>query len=169
MVWGRFDPFIVRIIPAKELRAQVRQKGVAGESRAYKEWLLERTIDRLLRDAGSQTAEVPVRAPSAGHAKRGSGRRREPLSTCTVTPNGRLVPWLASRSAGIHARKATGSRLLLPVRLGSAWHFRRANEHASPLLLVTTDEIRSQFHRFHRDPGDHLGRAGRTWAGRRAA
>jgi len=96
MVWGPFDAFIVRIIPAKELRAQVRQKGVVGEDRAYKAWLLRRTIDRLLRDAGSQTTEVPIRSPSIGEVKRGPGRRHAPLSTCTVTPGGRVVPWLAA-------------------------------------------------------------------------
>ena len=52
MVWGRFDKFIVATVPAKELRARVRQRGVAATSDRYKGQILKRAIDeRLVLDA----------------------------------------------------------------------------------------------------------------------
>ena len=35
MVWGRFDRQLVAVLPAKELRAQVRRKGMAAHSREF--------------------------------------------------------------------------------------------------------------------------------------
>ena len=50
MVWGAFDDFIVAELPAKELRAHVRRKGVVAESDAYKAAVLRRAIkERLSR------------------------------------------------------------------------------------------------------------------------
>jgi hypothetical protein len=58
MVWGRFDQVLARIIPAKELRAQVRARGVAGQCDAYKSSVLACYIDRLLRDGHSPVAQA---------------------------------------------------------------------------------------------------------------
>jgi hypothetical protein len=50
MVWGAFDDLIVAAIPAKELRAQVRQRGIITSSDADKARVLRRYIlDYLLR------------------------------------------------------------------------------------------------------------------------
>lgn len=46
MVWGKFDRFLVAEIPAKELRGQIRRKGVVTQSREYKSALLADYIDR---------------------------------------------------------------------------------------------------------------------------
>lgn len=48
MVWGRFDEFIAAAVPAKELRARIRKKGVAGSSDEFKAEILRRTIDEGL-------------------------------------------------------------------------------------------------------------------------
>lgn len=98
MVWGRFDPYIVRIVPAKELRAQLRKKGDAR----LKAWLLAKYIDDLLRcDATTAvpaaTAEVAEdQSPRARRGGSGRRSRRGPLSTVTVTSSGQIVPWLAA-------------------------------------------------------------------------
>ena len=42
MAWGRFDKFITAVLPAKELRALIRVKGVACSSDEYKAILLKR-------------------------------------------------------------------------------------------------------------------------------
>jgi hypothetical protein len=44
MVWGKFDHLIVATIPAKDLRAHVRRKGVVSASDSYKASVLERAI-----------------------------------------------------------------------------------------------------------------------------
>ena len=49
MVWGCFDDLLAGIFPAKELRAEVRNKGIRASSREYKVQVLERFIDRSLR------------------------------------------------------------------------------------------------------------------------
>ncbi len=59
LVRGRFDRFLVRIIPAKELRAQVRRPGAVAQAAQYKAGLLEDFIDRLLRDEPSSVTEWP--------------------------------------------------------------------------------------------------------------
>ncbi len=46
MVWGKFDRFLVAEIPAKELRAQIRGKGIVTQPREYKSALLADYIDR---------------------------------------------------------------------------------------------------------------------------
>jgi hypothetical protein len=49
MIWGAFDDFILAELPAKELRAHVRRKGVVGESDGYKAAVLRRAIMEHLR------------------------------------------------------------------------------------------------------------------------
>jgi len=44
MIWGPFDDFILAELPAKELRAHVRRKGVVAESDEYKAAVLRRAI-----------------------------------------------------------------------------------------------------------------------------
>lgn len=52
MVWGKFDELIVGIIPAKELRAPIRRKGVAASSDEYKAAVLKHEIsDRFAAEA----------------------------------------------------------------------------------------------------------------------
>ena len=45
MVWGRFDAHIAAIIPAKELRARIRVRGIAGSSNEWKAIILREFID----------------------------------------------------------------------------------------------------------------------------
>lgn len=54
MVWGRFDDFILAEIPAKELRAEVRRKGIAAQSPEYKSAILR---DRIARRLSGQPRE----------------------------------------------------------------------------------------------------------------
>jgi hypothetical protein len=49
MVWGRFDNYIVAQLPAKELRAQVRRKGIVAASHEEKSWVLRRYIEQRLQ------------------------------------------------------------------------------------------------------------------------
>jgi hypothetical protein len=48
MIWGLFDGFLVAQIPAKELRAQIRKRGVAAAADAQKSSLLVEYIDRRI-------------------------------------------------------------------------------------------------------------------------
>lgn len=48
MVWGPYEKYIVAQIPAKDLRAQLRRKGVAATSDEYKADLLRRYIEEYL-------------------------------------------------------------------------------------------------------------------------
>lgn len=48
MIWGRFENLIVAMIPAKDLRSQVRKKGVSNQSFEYKAALLRHYIDRQM-------------------------------------------------------------------------------------------------------------------------
>jgi hypothetical protein len=48
IAWGNFDEFLVATLPAKELRALVRVKGVAGESDEYKSLVLRRAVAQRL-------------------------------------------------------------------------------------------------------------------------
>ena len=41
MVWGKFDEKLIAEIPAKELRAQVRRKGIVAQGDEYKADILE--------------------------------------------------------------------------------------------------------------------------------
>ena len=56
MVWGRFDAFIVAEIPARELRAEVRRKGVVTMAFEVKRGILERGIERHLELAARPAA-----------------------------------------------------------------------------------------------------------------
>lgn len=49
MFWGRFDEFISSVLPAKELRALVRKKGIAAAPPADKAGVLRRAIAEQLR------------------------------------------------------------------------------------------------------------------------
>ena|SRR5205809_686868 len=53
MVWGRFDNYIVGIIPAKELRGRVRAKGMGAMPDSYKSDVLKGAIDEALRLAST--------------------------------------------------------------------------------------------------------------------
>lgn len=52
MVWGEFDTCLVAEIPAKELRAQVRRKGVVTQPRQHKSAILADYIDRRIAADG---------------------------------------------------------------------------------------------------------------------
>lgn len=54
MAWGRFDRFITSVLPAKELRALVRVKGVAASSDEHKALLLKRKIQERLDEPQSR-------------------------------------------------------------------------------------------------------------------
>ena len=60
VIWGTFDPWLTVVIPAKELRAEVRRKGIAGLSRADKARVLVQAIERRL------DAPEGERSPSVG-------------------------------------------------------------------------------------------------------
>jgi hypothetical protein len=49
MVRGKFDDYIVGIIPAKELRRRVRAKGIGAMPDSYKSDVLKGAIDEALR------------------------------------------------------------------------------------------------------------------------
>ncbi len=51
MFWGEFAPFVVAVIPAKDLLAQVRRKGIASASDQEKAWVLNRYIRSILPQA----------------------------------------------------------------------------------------------------------------------
>jgi hypothetical protein len=55
MAWGKFDEFITAILPAKELRALIRMKGVAASSDEYKALLLKRKIQERLDETPSRS------------------------------------------------------------------------------------------------------------------
>jgi hypothetical protein len=48
MFWGDFAPYVVAAIPAKDLRAQVRRKGIASASDQEKAWVLKRYVESVL-------------------------------------------------------------------------------------------------------------------------
>jgi hypothetical protein len=50
MLWGRFDAHLVAAIPAKELRAQVRRKGIISSSPTHKAEVLRAYIQDRLSD-----------------------------------------------------------------------------------------------------------------------
>ena len=51
MIWGAFDDFIVAEIPAKELRAEVRRKGMAAADDRDKSMILRRRIADCIKPA----------------------------------------------------------------------------------------------------------------------
>jgi hypothetical protein len=54
MAWGKFDKFITTMLPAKELRAFIRVKGVAGAADECKAALLRRKIQERLDEAARE-------------------------------------------------------------------------------------------------------------------
>jgi len=61
MFWGAFNDFLVAEVPAKELRAHVRRKGVVAASDEYKAAVLRRVIaERLSRPCGTATRSAPA-------------------------------------------------------------------------------------------------------------
>jgi hypothetical protein len=50
MLWGRFDPFLSAVIPAKDLRTQLRLRGARNASDETKAVILRGFIARELRD-----------------------------------------------------------------------------------------------------------------------
>jgi len=53
MVWGKFDDFVVAAIPAKDLRAHVRRKGVISSSDSHKAFVVERAVREWIATAGA--------------------------------------------------------------------------------------------------------------------
>lgn len=53
MVWGKFDRFIVAEIPAKELRAHVRRRGVVSSTDSHKALVVERAIREWIATPGA--------------------------------------------------------------------------------------------------------------------
>jgi hypothetical protein len=62
MVWGRFDKFIVCKLAAKELRAQVRRKGISGASDQDKAHVLRSYIEDRRRAMPAPDSEPVGRA-----------------------------------------------------------------------------------------------------------
>ena len=60
MVWGRYAKYVVAEIPAKELRVQVRRKGVGAQSDAYKGALLADFIKHWIRDSSATASATHV-------------------------------------------------------------------------------------------------------------
>ena len=48
MIWGTFEEFLVAQIPAKELRAQIRRKGIVTQPDGVKSDLLETYIEQWI-------------------------------------------------------------------------------------------------------------------------
>ena len=48
MVWGRFDEFIIGVVPAKDLRAPIRRKGIVTSSDKHKAAVLKRELGERL-------------------------------------------------------------------------------------------------------------------------
>jgi hypothetical protein len=71
MVWGRFDRWVLAVIAAKELRAEIRRKGMRQLRPADKGLLLRDSIARRLGGVHAQTGSVP-RPPPAEFARPGN-------------------------------------------------------------------------------------------------
>lgn len=56
MIWGAFDEYIVATIPAKELRAEVRRKGIVTLGSEDKGMVLRGYIERRERDVVARVA-----------------------------------------------------------------------------------------------------------------
>lgn len=50
MVWGRFDRWIVAVLPAKELRQVIRRRGIASASDEEKVYVLRDAIQHQVRN-----------------------------------------------------------------------------------------------------------------------
>jgi hypothetical protein len=53
MLWGRFDDYIVGILPAKELRRRIRAKGMGAMPDSYKSDVLKWAVNEALRRASN--------------------------------------------------------------------------------------------------------------------
>jgi hypothetical protein len=95
MVWGAFDRWVVAVIPAKELRAEVRRKGVAGRPAVDKGQVLRMAIERRLAGAAAARQDVPLSHPAARSARRNRWRDDR---------------WIAATPAGVRSRTAAPSR-----------------------------------------------------------
>jgi hypothetical protein len=73
MVWGAFDRWLVAVMPAKELRAEVRRKGIAGQPPAAKGEVLRMALERRLAGAAA------ARQGRAVFASGGAKLEKEPL------------------------------------------------------------------------------------------
>jgi hypothetical protein len=60
--WGKFDAFITAVLPAKELRALIRVKGVASAGDEYQALVLRRRIQELTGGAGTERGSPASRA-----------------------------------------------------------------------------------------------------------
>jgi hypothetical protein len=58
MFWGRFDDFITAELPAKELRAQVRRKGIVNLSDEDKSFVLGKYIRERLSERALHSERV---------------------------------------------------------------------------------------------------------------
>ena len=56
MVWGTFDTYVAGLIQAKELRVEVRRRGMAALGDEGRSRVLRRRIDELLATAGAPSA-----------------------------------------------------------------------------------------------------------------
>jgi hypothetical protein len=84
MVWGKFDDYMVGMIPAKELRRRVRAKGMGAMPDSYKSDVLKGAIDEALRRA----SDLPILTLGGDQEKLASfqaearrARVRKPRST----------------------------------------------------------------------------------------
>jgi hypothetical protein len=75
MVWGRFDKFIIAVLPAKELRALIRVMGVAGATDEYKALVLRRKIQERLDHASREPRSGSASDSPVGLAVRLPGPR----------------------------------------------------------------------------------------------
>ena len=69
MVWGRFDRWVVAVIAAKDLRAEIRRKGMRQLRPADKGLLLRDSIARWLGGADAQIGSVLPPPPPAEFAR----------------------------------------------------------------------------------------------------
>lgn len=67
MVWGTFDRWLAAAIPAKDLRAEVRKRGIAGLPPTAKSEVLKSAIARRLAGShGVPQAGYALRRPASG-------------------------------------------------------------------------------------------------------
>jgi len=88
MVWGKFDGFIVAILPAKDLRARVRAKGAVAASDEYKALVLRRAIPELLQDHALLRDPTTRRIEGAGHKRATLHPDPHPSRIKSMSPTG---------------------------------------------------------------------------------
>jgi hypothetical protein len=74
MFWGRFDPFLTAVIPAKDLRSQLRLRGVRSASDEDKAVILRAFIARELSDQQLRSQLTPRSDVAAWTTSREQGR-----------------------------------------------------------------------------------------------